>query len=150
MFDAEPDLPIGARPVARLEMLSPDERRLLTLLRTWLEGADGRGAAFAALSDELGREAAERALSAFEAWLEAVAEGARRVLHRCRPACPCVGRDEALLTGAVSAAARGDLEAARALAAETTRPDAVLALLHHARALGLALGAEPARRATLH
>ena len=124
MLDVDPDLPFGAQPVAHAGDLAPDERRLLRLFRRWLSGYEAQRAAWADLCEHHGDAGARAALAAFEAWLSAVADGATRRLQRHHLPCPCVGRDEALLTGLVSAAGRGDAETARALALEIVRPDA--------------------------
>ena len=154
MLDCDPNAAPapGADPVLPCAALAPDERRLLRLLRLSLSDWEGRRAAWDETWETLGETPGAALLGAFEAWLEALAEGARRGLWRHRPESGWVGRDEALLTGLVSAAGRGDAEAARALAEEVVTPAAALALLQHARALGLALqdAEAPDAAPTLH
>jgi hypothetical protein len=129
----------GAETVLPVDALAADERRFLTLFRLWLSGQPGQAEAWRSLTQTLPPAEARALLGAFDAWLGAMAESARRRLTRRCPGCPQLGRDEALLTGMVSAAGRGDPETAEALAREVARPALAPALVCHARALGLAL-----------
>jgi hypothetical protein len=140
---AAPDLN-GAEPVGALAQAPDPERRFVTGLRLWLAGPHRRAEAEAALTAGLDPGRAARAAAAFDAYLGAIAAGALRRLWRHAPGCPCLGRDEALLSGAMREAAAGDREAAWAILTPAIRAAALFETAEAAGALGRALA--PPRR----
>ncbi|MGF1659483.1 MAG: hypothetical protein ACFCUS_08630 [Rubrimonas sp.] len=138
----------GAAPVGRLDARGPADRLLVRTLRLWLLGPQQQAEAWSALSGEFGAAPARRALRALEEFLGVLAEGARGPIWRHGPDCGCLGRDEALLADAVSAAVRGDFNAASVALAPLIRPEARPAALGCAHRLGRALRAAPRRRSS--
>jgi hypothetical protein len=130
---------LGAEPVGALADAPEAERRVVCALRLWLAAPEGRRAAEGVLGEGLDPARARAAACAFDAWLGAVAEGAARKLWRHAPGCPCLGRDEAALAGAVREAAAGRREAAWAMLAPCLRVEALFAAAEAAGALGRAL-----------
>jgi hypothetical protein len=131
----------GAEPVGALDDAAGPERRFVRALRLWLDGP-GRGPeARAALGDGLPAADAAAAATLFEGYLAAIAAGAVRKLWRHRPDCPCLGRDEAMLAGAMREAAAGARERAWAILSPAIRPSALFETVERAGLLGRRLGA---------
>ena len=135
----------GAAAVGRLSERRRADQLLVRALRLWLIDPAHQAQAWSALSGELGAEPARKALRALEEFLGVLAEGSRGPIWRHGPDCGCLGRDEALLADAISAAAQGDFNAASVALGPLIRPEARPAALGCAHRLGRALRAAPRR-----
>ncbi|MEM1345728.1 MAG: hypothetical protein AAGI34_14270 [Pseudomonadota bacterium] len=98
----------------RLSDASARERLFVGMLRYWFDGPTGQQALWQTLTTHLGVGDAQRLLSAFAAFLQAVTAGLRYDLNRPGVECPDLGGDEARLVAIVLAAGRQDRVAARA------------------------------------
>jgi hypothetical protein len=140
----DPDLAMGATPIAELDDLAPAERRFVVALRLWLESPAHQAEVWSGFARDFGAAQGRETLRAFERFLGAVADGVDRKLWRNRVGCPILGRDEAAMASVIALAARGQrAEAARAAAA-LVRADAAQAVLACAADLGRLLGVAPA------
>jgi hypothetical protein len=139
----DPDLAMGATPIAEADERAPAERRFIVALRLWLESPAHQAEVWSGFTRDFGAAQGRETLRAFERFVGAVAEGVDRKLWRNRVGCPILGRDEAALASVIALAARGQrAEAARAVAA-LVRADAAQPVLACAADLGRLLGVAP-------
>jgi hypothetical protein len=138
----------GAAAVGALDAAAGPERRFVRCLRLWLVAPERRFEAEAALTEGLPVAVAARAAERFDGYLAAVADAATRKLWRHHPGCPCLGRDEAMLAGAMREAAAGARERAWAILSPAIRAAALFEVAERAGLLGraLAAAADPAPR----
>ncbi|MEM1384495.1 MAG: hypothetical protein AAF713_11190 [Pseudomonadota bacterium] len=119
---------------------------MILCIRRWLDGSEGQAAVWAGLTSQLGSTMARRFLRALEGYLWAVLASATRKLLRYETKCPCLGDDEALLSGIVSDITQGDRAGAINRAAEIVREADMVVIMERATQLGAVLeeiGAEP-------
>lgn len=127
-------------------------------IRLWSEDEGAGNATLAeAVAGRIGRERAQRFISLFGDLMTLMAEHARRPMLRHRPACSCVGADEAVFANFVVAATHGPREDAMLIATLLLRPDVAPLAVSLAQTLGLELTRGlakarkiPPREMTLH
>lgn len=125
----------------------PVEQGFVLMLRSWLDGPQGQAALWDALVRSAGVAGARRILGCFEQLIDALARGALRPFRRHATRCPCLGADEAALSGMVRAAARGRRAAAEAHVRGLLREADLVEIVERAARLGMQLdeaGAYPA------
>ena len=125
--DGVPQGRAGGRAAAGLGELSPLARTTVLALRLW---CDGGPAALAALQPD-------GAARAFDRLFRLLLTDRPAPFLRHATACPCLGRDEALLARLVSEAALGSREAALSVAFAQVRADRAPALVAAAAEAGL-------------
>lgn len=130
----------GAAPVARLDDLTEEEAWTIAAIRLWSEeGGAGNAALAEAVAGRIGRERGRRVSSLFGDLMTLMADHARRPILRHRPACSCVGADEAVIANFVTASTQGPREDAMLIATLLLRPDVAPLAVSLAQMLGLEL-----------
>jgi hypothetical protein len=124
----------GTGPALLSELELP-ERLVVWAFRCWIAPVSLEGYIRREFARRFGAREAEPALAEFARFVEALHEGARRVLYFHHPCCPCIGRDELGILGVLAATQAADAEAAHVAAMALTRPSGAGALLSRARAL---------------
>lgn len=143
----------GAESVGDSRPLPQGERLLLLAVRRWADGPEGMAEVWTGFAREMGPAAGRGALRAVERLLGEIAAGVARPLYRHDTACPCLGRDEAVMLGLVRHAGAGDMFQATVHATALVREDHVPAAVAAASAAARALagdGPAPERRALRH
>ena len=136
----------GAFSVSAMDQVPVPEALLVSCLREWFSGPDGRSRVDRVLRLRLGERAADACLPALEDVFHIVASHGRRPLIRHEPGCPCVGVDEAVLAHFVMTAAIGEREDAMLIASLLVDARMLLALTEAARQAGLCLSRSLASR----
>ncbi|MEO1494983.1 MAG: hypothetical protein AAFV19_22795 [Pseudomonadota bacterium] len=126
----------GAEPVGHLTSLVTIEQRIVLCLRLWLDGPDYHQTTIGMLKMDYGTQSANKLMVAFEAFMSAVALSIERQVCRHAPACPCLGRDEAVLMTIVRHAALGDRFSATVHAARFVKEHRMPAVIEAAVMLG--------------
>ena len=117
----------------------PVEQGFVLMLRSWLDGPQAQAALWDALVRSAGVTGARRILACFEQLIDVLARSALRAFRRHATRCPCLGADEAALSGMVRAAARGRRAAAESHVRGLLREADLVEVVERAARLGMQL-----------
>ena len=134
----------GGVPVATYDSLPEAEQVLVSCLRLWSNGPEGRDRLTRVLCDRMGAGEAGQCRDALADMVGMIARHGLRRMVRHRPQCCCVGADEAVFAHVVMVAATGAREDAMLLASLMLEASVLLPFVEAAAVAGLYL-----HRATL-